>query len=238
MMKDAHEEAVSYLLSKCESLPVISVLTYGSYARGNYRPSSDIDLLVVVDSSRYHAKDLKSLIKVCETCKKKFQVVVQMDIILDSEIELWNKGILLDGHSFSDLSFYNEDGKVLLGEDIRNRFRLPSDFEEKAQLNLEIMEAEFKRWFCHSYHQTGKSLVPHWMTGWLLCTFLNTLGMVEIPSFDDTCKRVDKIPEVARISSYKKYKAKKELTADDFIDLHRIIKNLSLETLRASISGR
>jgi len=231
MMKDAHEEAVSYLLSKCEDLPIISVLTYGSYARGNYKPSSDIDVLVVVDSSRYHAKDLKSLVKVCETCNKKFHVVVQMDIILDSEIELWNKGILSDGHSFSDPSFYNKDGKVLFGEDIRNRFRLPSDFEEKAQLNLEIIEAEFKRWFCHSYHQTGKSLVPHWMTGWLLCTFLNTLGIVEIAGFDETCKRIDKIPDVASTSSFKKYKAKKELTADDFTDLHRIIKKSAARDL-------
>lgn len=226
MMKDAHGKAVSYLLSKCQNLPITSILTYGSYARGNYKPSSDIDLLVVVDSLRYHARDLKSLIKVCETCKKKFHVIMQMDIILDSEIELWNKGILLDGHSFNDLSFYNKDGKVLFGEDIRNRFRLPSDFQEKAQVNLEIIEAEFKRWFYHFYHQTGKSLVPHWMTGWLLCTFLNTLGIVKITSFDETCEHINKIPDIARTSSFKKYRAKRELTADNFIALHRIIKNL------------
>ena len=144
--------------------------------------------------------------------------------MLDSEIELWNKGILLDGHCFNDLSFYNEDGKVVFGEDIRKKFRLPSDFQEKARVNLEIIEAEFKRWFCHSYHQTGESLVPHWMTGWLLCTFLNTLGIVEIASFSETCKRIDRFPNVAETSSFKKFKAKRELTADDFIDLHRIIR--------------
>jgi len=224
MTKDAHGKAVSYLLSKCHDLPILSIMTYGSYARGDYKLSSDIDLLVVIDSQRYNSKDLKSLIKICEICKTKFDVIMQPDIILDSEIRLWNRGILLDGHSFSDLSSYNKDGKVLFGEDIRNRFRLPSDFQERAQVNLEIIEAEFKRWFCHSYHQTGKSLVPHWMTGWLLCTFLNTLGTVEITSFEETCEHIDKIPNIAGTSSFKKFKAKKELTADDFIVLHRTIK--------------
>ena len=223
-MKDAHEKAVSYLLSKCQDLPIISILSYGSYARGDYKPSSDVDLLVAVDSFRYHAKDLKFLIKVCEDCKTKFRVMIQMDIILDSEIELWNKGILLDGHSFSDLSFYNKDGKVLFGEDMRKRFRLPSDYQEKACVNLELIEAEFKRWFCHTYHQTGKSSVPHWMTGWLLCTFLNICGIMENTSFEETCEHIDKIPNIAETSSFKKYKAKKELTADDFIALHRTIK--------------
>jgi len=70
-----------------------------------------------------------------------------MDIILDSEIDLWNKGILLGGHSFNDLSIYNKDGKILFGKDIRNEFRLPSDFQEKAQVNQEIIESESKRWF-------------------------------------------------------------------------------------------
>jgi hypothetical protein len=68
-----------------------------------------------------------------------------MDIILDSEIELWNRGILLDGRSFNDLSFYNKDGKILFGEDIRKRFKLPSDFKEKAQINLELIEAEIEK---------------------------------------------------------------------------------------------
>jgi predicted nucleotidyltransferase len=230
-VRDSHEKVVSYLLSKCQDLPIMSILTYGSYARGDYKPKSDIDMLVVVDSLRYHAKDLKSLIKACEICQKKFHVVMQMDIILDSEIELWNKGVLLDGHSFSDLSFYNKDGKVLFGEDIRKKFRLPPDFREKAQVNLEIIESEFKLWFCHTYHQTGKSLVPHWMTGWLLCTFLNTLGIAEITSFQETCEHIDKIPDIAGTSSFKKYKAKRELTADDFIALHRTVKKFTKASL-------
>ena len=145
MAKDAHEKAVSFLLLRAHDLPIISIMTYGSYARGNYRVSSDIDMLVVINSLSYDSGDLKSLIKICEACKEKFNVVVQMDIILDSEIELWNRGILLDGRSFSDLSFYNKDGKIVFGEDIRKRFKLPSDFKEKAQINLEIIEAEFKR---------------------------------------------------------------------------------------------
>lgn len=227
MAKNAHEKAVSYLLSRTRDLPIISIMTYGSYARGNYRISSDIDVLVVINSLNYDSGDLKSLIKICEICKTKFNVVVQMDIVLDSEIELWNRGILLDGRSFSDLSFYNKDGKILFGEDIRKRFRLPSDFKEKAQINLEIIEAEFKRWFCHSYHQTRRTLVPHWMTGWLLCTFLDHLGTVDNASFEDTCKQIEKIPEISKKPSFKKFKSKKELTADDFIDLQKVIKKLA-----------
>jgi len=228
-MKDSHKKAVSYLLSKCQDLPIMSILTYGSFARGDYKPNSDIDLLVVVDSLQYCAKDLKSLIKICENCKTKFHVVVQMDIMLDSEIDLWNKGILLDGHSFIDLSFYNKDGKIIFGEDIRQRFKLPPDFEEKARLNLEIIEAEFKLWFCHSYHLTGESLVPHWMTGWLLATFLNSRGIVEITSFGETCKHIHRFSNVAETSSFKKFKAKRELTPDEFINLHRMIKTVTAE---------
>jgi len=62
------------------------------------------------------------------------------------------------------------------------------------------------------------------MTGWLLCTFLNSLGILEITSFGETCEQMGKVPEVAGTSSFKKYRAKRELTADDFINLYRIIK--------------
>jgi len=62
------------------------------------------------------------------------------------------------------------------------------------------------------------------MTGWLSCTFLNSLGILEITSFSETCGHIDKIPEVAGTPSLKKYRAKRELTADDFINLCRIIK--------------
>jgi hypothetical protein len=65
------------------------------------------------------------------------------------------------------------------------------------------------------------------MTGWLLCTQLNALGIVEIASFDEICKLIDEIPEIAATSFSKKFNAKKELTAHDFIDLHRIVKKSS-----------
>jgi len=98
-MKDPRQEAVSYLLSKCRGLPIVSIMTYGSFARGDYKPSSDIDLLVVVDSSRYCAKDLRSLYKIRENdVRAKFHVGMDMDIMLDSDIDLWNNGILSDGH--------------------------------------------------------------------------------------------------------------------------------------------
>jgi len=225
MVEDAHTKAISYLLSSCRDLAVVSVLAYGSYARGDYSPNSDIDLLVILDSKQYSSRDLKSIVDICKFCRNEFKVFLQMDILLDSEIELWNRGILLEGHSFIDLSFYKKEGKVLFGEDIRNRFRLPEDIKEKAEALLKIIEAEFKRWFLE---RGGEGhLVPHWMTGWLLVTFLNTLKIVEVTSFKETCEFIEKIPSIATTLEFKKYKEKKELTADEFISLHRIIKNYS-----------
>ena len=84
-MKDPQQKAVSYFLSKCRGLPIVSILTYGSFARGDYKPNSDIDLLVVVDSLRYCAKDLTSLMKIRENSKAKFHAGMDMDIIFDSK---------------------------------------------------------------------------------------------------------------------------------------------------------
>jgi hypothetical protein len=30
----------------------------------------------------------------------------------------------------------------------------------------------------------------NWMTGWLLIPFLSTPGIVDVPDFDETCKRM------------------------------------------------
>lgn len=232
-MNDPRQKAVAYLLSKCRGLPIVSILTYGSFGRGDYKPSSDIDVLVVVDSLRYRAKDLISLYKILENCKAKFHVGMDMDIIFDSEIDLWNKGILSFCHHFSHLSTnYNKDAKVIFGEDIRHRFRLPSDFEEKARLNLENIEAEYKLWFHHYYlnHPTDE-LVPYYMTYWLLATFLNAHGILEITNFDEMCKYIDRFPSVAESSSFKKFRKAKgtELTDDEFINLLRIVKTATPE---------
>jgi len=220
--EDAHRKAISHLLSSCKDLAVLSVLAYGSYARGDYKPESDIDLLVVLDSKRYSSKDMKSLIDICKFCKKEFNVLLQMDIWTESEIELWNKGILLDGHSFVDLSFYNKDGKVLFGRDIRNRFRLPTDIEKKACVLLDIIETEFKRWF---FQQESESRVPHWMTGWLLVTFLNTLGIADVAGFKETCASIKQIPVLAGTPGFQKYEMERELEPDEFIRLYRVIKS-------------
>jgi predicted nucleotidyltransferase len=224
MVEDVHDKAVSHLLSNCRDLSVVSILAYGSYARGDYRPNSDVDLLVVLDSERYSSADLRRLVEVAEAGRERFGISLNMDIMLDSEIDLWNRGILLEGHSFIDLSFYRRDGKILLGEDIRDRFRLPPDLEEKAKVLLGIIESEFKRWLLES---RGERLVPHWITGWLLVTFLNTLGIAEATSFQETCQLVEGIPYLASTPEFEKYKEKKELTPDEFINLNRIIKSYS-----------
>jgi predicted nucleotidyltransferase len=236
-MKDPQQKAVSYFLSKCRGLPIVSILTYGSFGRGDYKPSSDIDVLVVVDSSRYCKKDLISLMKILEDSKAKFHVGRDMDIILDSDIDLWNNGILSDGHHFSHLSTnYNKDAKVIFGEDIRRRFRLPSDLEEKARLNLKNIEAEYVTWILHYYHFHTKDdpyyeSVPYYMTYCLLATFLNAHGIVEIRGFDEMCKYIDRFPSVAETSSFKKFRKAKgtELTDDEFMNLLRIIKTTTPE---------
>jgi len=222
VVEDAHCKAVSYLVSKCPSLAVVSVLAYGSYARGDYRADSDVDVLVVVDSSRYSSADLKSLVEVCVFCKMEFKVALQMDVILDLEIDLWNKGILLDGHSFVDLSFYKREGVVLFGVDVREGFRVPEDFGKRARDVLGIVEAEFRRWFCQGHGR--RRFVPHWMTGWLLATFLNVLGIVDVPSFEETCEQVGKVPVLAGTSMFEKFRRKRELTVDEFIELMRATK--------------
>jgi len=222
MVEDAHGKAVSYLVSKCPSLPVVSVLAYGSFARGDYRPDSDVDVLVVVDSSRYSSADLKSLVEICVFCKKEFKVALLMDVILDLEIDLWNKGVLLDGHSFIDLSFYKRDGVVLFGADVREKFRVPEDFREKARDVLGVVEAEFMRWFCLGHGR--RRFVPHWMAGWVLASFLNVLGFVDVPGFKETCELVGRVPVVAGMPMFEKFRMKRELTADEFIELVRVVK--------------
>jgi hypothetical protein len=64
------------------------------------------------------------------------------------------------------------------------------------------------------------------MTRWLLTTFLSTLGIVDVPDFDETCKRIEEIPSLAASEPFQRYKAKKELTPDEFINLNRSIKKV------------
>lgn len=51
MAENAHSRAITCLLTNRQKLPLVSILAYGSYARGNYRPDSDVDLLVVLDNA-------------------------------------------------------------------------------------------------------------------------------------------------------------------------------------------
>jgi len=65
------------------------------------------------------------------------------------------------------------------------------------------------------------------MTGWLLVTFLNTRGIVDLTSFTDTCENIEKMVLLATAPEFKTYKEKKQLTADEFINLYRLIERYS-----------
>lgn len=221
MSQSAHDKAVAYLLLNIEGLALRSILAYGSYARGDYRPDSDVDLLVVLDSGRYRFEDLKKLVWIEKSAKKSFGIKLNMDVMLDSEIELWNKGVLLEGHSYIDPSFYGKEGRVLYGEDIRTLFRLPQDLKEKAVLLLGIIESEFKRLILGQ--EAKKNTVPHWLTGWLIVTYLNTMGITEVTSFRETCKFAGQTPLLAGTAQLAKYRERKELKADEFLDLQRMV---------------
>ena len=69
------------------------------------------------------------------------------------------------------------------------------------------------------------------MTYWLLATFLNAHGILEITNFDEMCKYIDRFPSVAETSSFKKFRKAKgtELTDDEFINLLRIVKTATPE---------
>ena len=236
-MKDPRQKAVSYLLLKCRDLPITSMLLYGSFGRGDYKPTSDVDVCVVIDSSRYYSKDLERLLNLKDKCKEKFSIEMDFDIILDSEIDLWNNGIITQAHHFTHLSTcLNTDAKVIFGEDIRKRFNLPSDYKEKARLNLKLIESEYKEWSLHYLHLHTKDephygSVPFYMSFQLLAVFLNAHGILEIKNFKEMCKYIDRFPRVAESLPFKKLRKAKgtEITDDEFIDLLRIVKTATPE---------
>jgi len=57
-------EDTTYILqlikkSVSETSPGATLILYGSYARGDYRPDSDIDLLVLIDTDKVTIDDRK-----------------------------------------------------------------------------------------------------------------------------------------------------------------------------------
>jgi hypothetical protein len=57
-----------------------------------------------------------------------------------------------------------------------------------------------------------------------LATFLNVLGWVDVSSFSEMCKFLGDVPVVASSVQFRKYREKRKLTVDEFIELLRMIK--------------
>jgi len=78
------------------------IILFGSYARGDFRPESDVDLLVVMDTS---LKEVRQAIEICQNIEYEFG----MDLLVKTPTVLAERIAL--GDSF--LREIVHDGKVM-----------------------------------------------------------------------------------------------------------------------------
>lgn len=101
---DKHEMAAKTLVQGFRKVPCVkSIIAYGSFARGDYREGSDVDLAILLDFEKFTHLDANKLISWVKHVQRKYRVRVEPDFIFDDEIQLFNQGILLDGRAFSDV---------------------------------------------------------------------------------------------------------------------------------------
>ena len=58
------EEVISRVAELCRQHDAQKVILYGSYARGDFRPDSDIDVMILVDTDRAGVSPLEK--KICD----------------------------------------------------------------------------------------------------------------------------------------------------------------------------
>ena len=58
------EEVISRVAELCRQYDAKKVILYGSYARGDFRPDSDIDVMILVDTDRAGVSPLEK--KICD----------------------------------------------------------------------------------------------------------------------------------------------------------------------------
>lgn len=231
-MIDKHQKAAEALVDRFRKVPCVkSIVAYGSFARGDYKEDSDIDLAILLDSEKLCHSDAARLIRCVRRIQRRYRVRLEPDFFLDEEIGLFNQGVLLDGRAFSDAYMYNRDGRVLFGQDFRNLFVVPQKVSHLGKNLLAIVEQHFKEWLLHNLEGTK---VPNWMVSWTIIAAANAKGSINIASREDSFAALEKLfPAVTSSPIYQKFKEggkKREiLTPDEYLTLFRTLKS-SIET--------
>jgi predicted nucleotidyltransferase len=73
---------------------LIYMILYGSYARGDFRKYSDIDILVVLNEIRSEMQEIDKLAE------------LKTDILLDSDVYISTNPVSIDKINNSDFTFY------------------------------------------------------------------------------------------------------------------------------------
>ncbi len=222
---DRHERALESFLRTCRAVPsVAGVLAYGSFARGDYGPASDIDLAVLLDSRTLAEDHVRQLVRAIRRCHARYRVRLDADFLLDSEADLFNRGIVLHGRAFSDLAIYRDRGRVVYGEDLRRRLRVPPPSRRSRRLLLAVVESHFKEWL---FHHPGRK-VPWWFPAWATTVALNADGVLELRGREDMFGAVRTgWPTVWRLRAFRKVRENPKrdvLTADEFLSLLRALR--------------
>ena len=202
------------------------MMVYGSYARGDYSKNSDIDLAILLDSKKFCHSDACKLIQYVGRAQKRYGVKVEPDFILDSEIELFNRGIFLDGRAFSDVYMYMKDGIILLGEDFRHLLAPPDSTMRVEGIQFDIIEEHFKRWLLHNLD----SRVPNWFVSWSIVTAVNMMGSTRVGNRDESFGELERLlPSVRDLPTYRKFKSnskkRKVLGVDEFLKLLKALES-------------
>ena len=98
---DEHRDAIGYLIDRIvEAVNPIRVILFGSAARGEAHPGSDIDILVVVDEGRHRRHTAQELYRSIRGVGVPFDIIVAHPGDLEKHkdnIGLIYRNVLRDG---------------------------------------------------------------------------------------------------------------------------------------------